>query len=139
MTNNNIDHLNETFVDYPEKTEATALAFKFREMAEERHGPPVLDDDGVVRSGHLERDGNRLYMREEPEYWFELSVDGFPKNRHEDGAELPHGVQHQDAPMTKYHGWHETTEGWLLVSSDGASWQPEAYVPAQAHEADHDE
>jgi len=117
-----------------DKDEATSLAFKFAEMADKYRDAPIRDDDGVIRSGHLERDGDRLYIRGESDVWFDISGDGPPSTDRESGADLPHRVVHQDAPMTEFHGWHETTDGWALVSSDGASWQPEAYVPEENDE-----
>jgi len=132
MTTNNIDYPNETLVNYPDKSEATSLAFALAEAADERRRAPFRDDDGVVRSGHLERDGNRLYMRGEPETWFDISGDGAPITEYDTDSDLPHKVRHQDAPMTEFHGWHETADGWVLISSDGASWQPEAYVPEES-------
>jgi len=116
-------------VDFPGKKEATSLAFKLVEIAEDQEGPPHKDDDGVVRSGHLDRNEDRIHMDGEPDVWFDISDDGAPKVDYNNDADLPHKVRHQDAPMTEFHGWHETNNGWLLISSDGASWQPEVYVP----------
>jgi len=116
-------------VNWPDESEATSLAFTLAEAADDRHRGPIQDDDGVVRAPSLERNGDRLHIRGEPEVWFDLSTDGCPRTQHESGADLPHKVRHQDAPMTTFKGWHRAADGWILVSTDGTSWLPEAYVP----------
>jgi len=114
-----------------ERSKATSLAFTLAEAANDRHGGPIQDDDGVVRAPSLERNGDRLYSRGEPEVWFDLSANGCPRTDYQSGADLPRKVQHQDAPMTTMHGWHRASDGWVLVSTDGTSWTPMAYVPDQ--------
>ena len=113
--------------NYPDETEATKLAFILAEAAERRQDGPIKDVDGVVRDPSLDRDGNRLYIRGESEVWWDIS--DVPVTDHDDEAELPHEVIHVDHPMTEFHGWHRAAAGWLLVSSDGTSWTPEAYAP----------
>jgi len=120
---------------YVDRDQATALASDLVEAAETHVGGPVKDDDGTVHTSYLVRDGDRLYQKGEPWAWYDLSVDGTPFTDYDDGeapddlrVDEAHRVRHQDAPMQTYHGWVEASNGWLLVSTDGASWTPEAYV-----------
>jgi len=121
---------------YVDRDEATSLAFTLAEAAERPgDGGVRKDDDGTVRTSYLVRDGDRLYQRGEPWAWFDLSADGTPVTDYDD-SEAPDDlhfteareVRHQDAPMTTYHGWVEASNGWVLLSTDGTSWTPEAYV-----------
>jgi len=116
-------------VNWPDESKATSLAFTLAEAADDRRRGPIRDDDGVVRAPSLVRDGDQLHIRGEPAVWFDIGRDGSPRTDYEDDADLPHKVRHVDAPMTEFHGWHRASDGWVLISSDGVSWQPEAYVP----------
>jgi len=120
-----------TQVQYPDESEATSLAFTLAEAADDRRRGPIQDDDGVVRAPSLVRDGDRLHIRGEPAVWFDIGRDGSPRTDYEDDADLPHKVRHVDAPVTEFHGWHRASDGWVLISSDGVGWQPEAYVPEE--------
>lgn len=104
---------------------ATDLARQLLDAAEDPHGGPIRDDDGVVRSPWLARDDQRLYTRGEPEVFFDLS-DGLRTRTAEDATG---GVTHHEAPVQRLKGWHETADGWVLVSTQGAGWRPEAFVP----------
>jgi hypothetical protein len=116
--------------NYPDEAEATALATALSEAVSDHPATPHRDDDGLVRAPHLQRVADRLFMLGEPHVWFDVSPgDGAPSAGYDSEASLPHEVRHQDAPMTEYHGWHQTADGWLLISSDGTSWQPEAHAP----------
>jgi len=118
-----------------DRNEATALASDLVENSEASGSPIKKDHDGTVRAPSLVRDGDRLYQRREPWAWYDLSVDGAPLTDY-DYNEAPDDlsideasrVRHQDAPTQTYHGWVEASNGWLLVSTDGTSWTPEAYV-----------
>jgi len=112
----------------PSEEEATSLAFTLAEAADEGEGP-IRGDDGVVRAPWLSRRGDRLFARGEPETFYDLSADGAPRTRIEDGADLPHRVRHHEAPVIEIDGWHRAADGWVLISSEGTSWTPEAYVP----------
>jgi hypothetical protein len=128
-------------IGYVDRDEATALASDLAEAAS-RRGGPVKHDDGTVHAPHLVRAGDRLYQNGEPWAWYDLSADGAPRTDYND-AEAPddlnvdeaHRVRHQDGPMQIYHGWVEASNGWLLVSTDGSSWTPEAYVESDEGES----
>ena len=123
--------------DTVDADEATALAFTLAEAAEKPgDGGVRKDDDGTVHTSYLVRRGDRLYQRGEPWAWYDLSADGAPRTDYDD-EQAPDDfhftearqVKHQDAPMQTYHGWVEASDGWVLLSTDGTSWNPEAYVP----------
>jgi len=125
------------------RDEATAHASDLVEAADTRVGSPVRkDDDGTVHTPYLVRDGNRLYRKKEPWAWFDVSVDGAPVTDYDyskapDDLRVKYAsrVRHQDAPVQTYHGWVEASDGWVLLSTDGTSWSPEAYVPNDRDES----
>jgi hypothetical protein len=109
---------------------AKSLAFELVEAAEE-HGGPIQDDDGMVRAPWLQRKGDRLWVDGEPEGYVDIS-DGSPKPTHRKGSSHPDaGLVHIEYPVRELKGWHNTGDGVVLISTSGASWRPEAYIPSE--------
>ena len=98
----------------------------------------IEHDDGVIHSTHLTRDGDRIHRPYEPWTWWDIS-DGAPRVDHDEGkAPDDYSVRefnrptHQDAPRTTYWGWTRGDNGWVLLSTSGTSWTPEAFVPHES-------
>jgi len=120
--------------------EATALAFEFVEAVETGGNDLIEHDDGVIHAPHLVRDGDKLHQHGEPWAWYDLSSEilreEFSDDRAPDDLRIQekHRVRHQDNPVRRYYGWAETSDGAVLISTEGTSWLAEAYVPSEVNE-----
>lgn len=109
----------------PTVDRATELA-EYLKNAAKGPGWPEMYGDGVVVARSLVRDGDRLHTMQRSDVWFDVSRSP-PRTDHPDSADLPHTVVHPE-PIMDFRGWHETDDGWVLLSTDGTSWTPEAFV-----------